>query len=182
MASPRNPLVCLPAAALVLIPFLTPGAAHADVVDAVDAGFHIRIETRIAATPEQTYRQFVRVQDWWDGDHSWFGDASGFSLEPRAGGCFCEVSGERSVMHMQVSYVDPGKEVRLIGGLGPLQPMGLHGAMSFKFEPDGVGATRVVHEYRVTGYAPDGLTELAKAVDAVQSHQVSRLKARLEND
>ena len=45
---------------------------------------------------------------------------------------------------MRVSFVDPGVEVRMLGGLGPLQMMGLHGAMSWRFEPRQDGGTVLV--------------------------------------
>jgi len=96
-----------------------------------------------------------------------------------AGGCFCEVDGEKSALHMIVSYVDPGKEMRMLGGLGPLAGLALHGAMSWRFEPLGSGGTRIIHTYRVAGYLPDGLDSLAPVVDAVQTNQVARLARAL---
>ncbi|XOV86300.1 MAG: SRPBCC domain-containing protein [Pseudomonadota bacterium] len=128
----------------------------------------------------EAYAQFLRVNEWWDGNHSWFGRAEGFSIDPRAGGCFCEVAGERSHLHMTVSHVDPGVEVRMIGGLGPLQDLALQGAMVWRFEALPEGGTRIIHSYRVSGYLKDGLTGLAPAVDSVQGIQFSRLVARLQ--
>lgn len=37
---------------------------------------------------------------------------------PRVGGCFCEINGDQQAWHMAVSFVDPGKTLRLTGGLG----------------------------------------------------------------
>ena len=110
---------------------------------------------------------------------TWFGKASGLSIDPRAGGCFCERDGENEVLHMIVSFVRPGHALHMIGGLGPLQGLGLYGAMSWSFEP--VGAqTKIVHVYRVTGYYPDGLQALAPVVDGVQKLQVAGLAARFD--
>jgi hypothetical protein len=36
------------------------------------------------------------------------------------------------VRHMQVVYVDPGKTLRMIGGLGPLQSMAATGSMTVR--------------------------------------------------
>jgi len=149
---------------------------NAEVVDKAANGFHIKIEAEVNATREATYQQFLRIGQWWDGEHSWFGDASAFSIEPRAGGCFCEIKDGNSVMHMQVSFVKPGHEVRMLGGLGPLQMLGLHGAMSFSFESIKGRKTRIIHEYRVTGYAQGGLESLADVVNSAQAHQVKRLQ------
>ncbi len=164
------PLVLLAAFSAVL---------RAEVVDAGAGGFHLEIRREVSADPAAAWAQFLRVAEWWDGEHSWFGSAANFSLEPRAGGCFCEIDGERQVLHMTVSFVDPGVEMRLLGGLGPLQGMGLHGAMSFRFEPREGGGTTLVHSYRVSGYAKEGLEWLAPVVDSVQTGQLERLQARL---
>lgn len=161
---------------------LSSSSVFAEVIRSAPDGFEVKVEMEVDANKAATYEQFLRVYEWWDGDHSWFGKASGFSLDARAGGCFCEVDGDKSVMHMQVSFVDPGNRVAMIGGLGPLQDLGLYGAMSWTFEPVSEEKTKVVHVYRVMGYYPDGLEELAVAVDQVQTIQVSRLAAKIAGE
>lgn len=166
--------------ALVCLFVFISKAATADVMDKSEQGFHIKIELELNAPHRKAYRQFLKVDEWWDENHSWFGDAKGFYIEPQAGGCFCEKSGKKSVLHMLVSYVDPGNEIKMLGGLGPLQGMGLHGAMSFRFEPISQDKTRLIHEYRVMGYSKDGLQNLAGVVDSVQTAQVRRLQAQFQ--
>lgn len=151
----------------------------AEVLSAGANGFLINIERTVAVEAATAYAQFLRVNQWWDAEHTWFGDAGNLSIEPVAGGCFCEKSGGREVLHMTVSYVDPGREIRMVGGLGPLQAMGLSGGMTWRFEPHGAGQTKIVHRYQVSGYSPDGLESLAQAVDRVQAGQVGRLAASL---
>src|SRR3546814_2096701 len=77
------------------------------------------------------------VDRWWPKDHSWWGGESTLSIEPVAGGCFCErtADGKRSARHMVVVFAEPGKLLRLAGGLGPLQGMGLHGVMEWRLAP-----------------------------------------------
>ena len=162
---------------LVLLTFS--GASLAEVRYAADNGFFLEVTREVAASPAMSYAQFIRVGEWWDSDHTWFGDAARLSLAEEAGGCFCERAGDRSAFHMLVTYVDPGKAMHLVGGLGPLQGLGLHGAMAWKFEELDDGGTRIVHSYRVTGYYPEGLQNLAKVVDQVQTGQVDALQARL---
>ncbi len=164
----------------LILPLALLAAAHAqaEVMASGETGFAIRHQVQVPVPPDQAYAQFIKVGQWWDGDHSWFGDAEGFYIEPRAGGCFCEKNGDRQALHMTVTYVDPGKEMRMTGGLGPLQMMGLSGGMSWTFEAV-EGGTRITHSYAVSGFAEGGLTKLAPVVDAVQGHQLSRLKARL---
>ena len=67
------------------------------------------------------------------------------TIEAKAGGCFCEKSEEKEVLHMTVSYVEPNKEIRMVGGLGPLQMLGVHGGMSWKFEAIDANTTKILH-------------------------------------
>lgn len=165
-----------------LLMTLTLANARAEVIEKAPEGFFLSISTQIDAPVEDVYQQFLNIDQWWDAEHSWFGNDTHFSIEPRAGGCFCESLGDKSAMHMSVSYVDPEKEIRLVGGLGPLQGMALHGAMTFRFERLGDQRTRIVHEYRVQGYVADGLESLAPVVDAVQTHQIGRFAALFEKE
>lgn len=68
----------------------------------------------------------------------------------------------------------PGRSLRLTGALGPLQPMGLAGALSFTLTPVAAG-THIVAEYAVSGFAPHGFESLAGAVDGVLAEQLARL-------
>lgn len=158
--------------------------AFAEVTSSGETGFNLRITGEVDASPIEAYEQFVRVNEWWIENHTWYGDADNLSLEPRAGGCFCEISGDNEVLHMLVSYVKPGEEIKMIGGLGPLQMMGLHGGMSWRFEPvddseQAANRTRIIQTYNVTGYAPGGLKDLAGIVDAVQTDQLNALVAHI---
>ncbi|WP_251359644.1 SRPBCC domain-containing protein [Kangiella sp. TOML190] len=167
------------ASALSLIAMIN-STAEAKVLDAAAHGFTIEISIETQADIKTAYNQFLNVGDWWNSDHTWFGDANRMYIEPSVNGCFCEIDGERQAIHMTVSYVDPYKEVRMIGGLGPLQMMGIHGGMSWKFDTLENGNTRVTHRYQVTGYSKDGLDKLAAIVDSVQTIQLKGLQAALE--
>jgi uncharacterized protein YndB with AHSA1/START domain len=117
------------------------------------------------------------IQDvgrWWPKDHTWWGAEGELSIEPRAGGCFCERHGEQQASHMRVAFVDPGKLLRLTGGLGPLQGMGLDGVLELRFTP-AAGGTKIVMFYRAGGYTPDDLSKLAPVVDKVQALQLGGL-------
>ena len=77
-------------------------------------------------------------------------------------------------------FVDPNNEIKLIGGLGPLQMMGVQGGMSWKFEKTEDNKTKIIHHYQVSGYMKDGLDKLSKAVDFVQTTQVERLVSQIK--
>jgi hypothetical protein len=78
---------------------------------------------------------------------------------------------------MDVVYAAPGKALRLVGGLGPLQEMGVSGALTFTLKPESADVTRVTLSYTISGYAPQGFTDIAHAVDAVLGEQLARYVA-----
>lgn len=148
---------------------------QAEVKDATPSGFTVENTRLVAADPQAAWKALIDdVDRWWPKDHSWWGAASKLSIDPRAGGCFCETADERQAQHMQVTFVDPGKLLRMTGGLGPLQGMGLDGTLEFRLARDGEG-TRITLWYRAGGYAPDDLSKLAPVVDRVQALQLGGL-------
>ena len=167
-----------PAAAMALALGLGGGPAAAAVKDAAANGFTVENEQVVAVAPDLAWKALVEdIDRWWPKDHTWWGQDSRLSLQPRAGGCFCEIGrdGRQQALHMTVSFVDPGKTLRLLGGLGPLQGMGLHGALEFKLAATADGGTRIVMTYRAGGYTPDDLSKFVAVVDQVQGLQLRGL-------
>jgi hypothetical protein len=80
---------------------------------------------------------------------------------------------------MEVVFVEPGKTLRLFGGLGPLQGIAATGPMTFALSPV-AGGTRLELTYTVAAYAPQGVAAWAAPVDAVLSEQLTRLKNYIE--
>jgi len=150
------------------------------VIDKAASGFSLEITELTGATPAAAYQQFLKVSDWWLADHTWFGKSENLSIEPKAGGCLCEIDGDRQVMHLQVALVLPDSEIQFLGGLGPLQSMGVYGAMTWKFTPDPKGS-KITLTYHVTGFTPAGLDHLAAVVDKVLHDQVNALVAKLSS-
>ncbi|QFU76796.1 SRPBCC family protein [Halioglobus maricola] len=166
-------------ALLALIFLISPGA-FAEVVAVGDSGFHIRVQVDLPVSKDAAWEQFIHPERWWSEGHTWFGSRKNFSLDPVAGGCFCEILGDKSVLHLTVSTVVPGEKIIMLGGLGPLQALGLSGPAVFTFADLGDGRTRVVHDYRVTGFTQMNLEELAPIVAGVQQEQLDSLAASLE--
>lgn len=157
-----------------------PGLAHAEVRDSSPSGFTIENVEVVPVDSAVAWKALVDdVDRWWPKDHSWWGEASTLSIDPRAGGCFCEVAGEQQALHMTVTFVEPGKTLRMVGGLGPLQGMGLHGALEFRLAPAGEGGTRITLYYRAGGYSPEDLGKFAPVVDQVQALQLGGLAEHL---
>jgi uncharacterized protein YndB with AHSA1/START domain len=155
-------------------------AAQAEVKDASASGFTIENRRVVPVDAEAAFAALVDdVDRWWPKDHTWWGTASRLSIEARAGGCFCETAGKQQALHMLVTFVDPGRTLRMTGGLGPLQGMGLHGALEFRLAPQDGGGTEITLYYRVGGYSPDDLAKFAPVVDRVQGLQLGGLAAHL---
>ena len=153
--------------------------AHGAVVDASPAGFTVENSETVPVTADAAWQALVAdVGRWWPADHTWWGDASKLSIDARAGGCFCEIDGPRQAWHMSVHFVDPGKLLRMTGGLGPLQGLGLHGALEWRLAAV-EGGTRITLHYRVGGYSPDDLSKFAPVVDQVQAQQLGGLARHL---
>ena len=154
--------------------------APAAVIDATANGFTIENTVDVPADAMTAWKALVDdVGAWWPRDHTWWGEASELTIEPRAGGCFCERNGAQQAQHLQVTFVDPGKLLRLAGGLGPLQGMGLHGVLEFRLAPGANGGTTITLFYRAGGYTPEDLARFAPVVDQVQALQLGGLAAHL---
>lgn len=152
----------------------------AEVKDASASGFTIENTRVVPVDADDAFRALVdEVDRWWPRDHTWWGTASTLSIEARAGGCFCERAGAQQAMHLLVTFVDPGRTLRLVGGLGPLQGMGLHGVLEFRLKPLETGGTEITLFYRAGGYTPDDLSKFAPVVDKVQALQLGGLATHL---
>ena len=153
--------------------------AQAAVKDAQPSGFTVENSEWVPVAPQVAYAALVNdVGRWWPADHTWWGDASKLAISDKAGGCFCEINGAQQAWHMTVTFTDPGKLMRMTGGLGPLQGMGLHGALEWRFTEEN-GGTRITLWYRAGGYTPDDMSKFAPVVDKVQGLQLGGLAAFL---
>lgn len=153
---------------------LAASAASAEVVEAGDSGFTLKETVVVQADAARAYAALVAVGKWWDPAHTYSGDAANLSIDPKPQGCWCEkLPDGGGVRHMDVVLVMPGKMVRFVGGLGPLQGMGVHGSMTWTFKPAEKG-TAVEVTYVVGGHAANGFKELAAGVDGVLRGQVER--------
>ena len=162
------------AAALLLA-----GAARAEVTDRSAAGFEVTEKATIAAPPAKVWSTLMTPSAWWSPDHTWSHDAKNLSMD-LATGCFCEKLPHGFVRHMTVVYADGGTELRLFGGLGPLQFTGASGHLVVKLKAAGTG-TDAVLTYDVGGYVKGGLTEgFAAPIDHVLGEQLARLKKAVE--
>jgi uncharacterized protein YndB with AHSA1/START domain len=159
-----------------LLALLVAGSASAEVVAASDTSFAIEHKLVVAAPPAKVWATLVRPAAWWEGSHTYSGDAASLSLDPRPGGCWCEQTAKGGVEHMRVVYVAEREMLRMTGGLGPLQALPVAAVMTVTLKPVGAG-TELALSYRVAG---SGLAALATPVDAVLRAQWIRLKTAAE--
>ena len=166
---------------MVLLGTLAAAAVPAAVVTATPAGLAVENAEVVPLDPAAAWAGLVGdVDRWWPRDHTWWGADSRLSIDASAGGCFCEVAGARQARHMEVAFVDPPGHLRMLGGLGPFQGMGLHGVLDWRLEPV-EGGTRITLRYQVGGFTTDDLSQLAAVVDRVQAQQLGGLAAHLRS-
>ncbi|MEO1045350.1 MAG: SRPBCC family protein [Pseudomonadota bacterium] len=168
---------------IVLAAILVLGAvpAHAEITASSDNGFVTTHDVEVSTDPDATFAMLRAPAKWWSAEHSWTGDADNFYMDAQATGCFCELipastpDGSRgSVEHMHIVYSEPGKMLRMVGALGPLQSEAVTGSLTITLTPSDAG-TKIRFEYVVGGYMRFPMETIAAAVDGVIGEQASRL-------
>ena len=154
--------------------------AQAELLKSAETGFVARNAVTVAARPDQVWAALIAPARWWNPAHSWSGKAANFSLDARAGGCFCEaLTNGGSVEHQRVLFSNPGQLLRLGGGLGPLQPEAVSAVLTWELKAEGDG-TRLTQTYAVSGMVDGGLSGWAAPVDGVIREQLERLERLIE--
>ena len=154
----------------------------AEITESGDDHFTVSHGFSTPADPSAVYRQMIAIEQWWNPDHSWGGNAANLYIDAERGGCFCErLPDGGGVEHLRIIYLAPGREIRFEGALGPLQSMAVDGRMIWSIAPADNGS-RVTFTYRVFGHSEKGLGGIAPAVDGVIGEQALRLADRLSGD
>lgn len=168
---------CLfPIAALLL----AAAPASAELVAVGENRIASEHEAIVPVAPDEVWIALTDPAGWWDGSHSYSGDAANLVLDPLAGGCLCEIlpEGGGTVEHLRIVTALPGRLLRMSGAMGPLQSEALTGTLSIGLTPVESG-TRIEWDYVVSGFARFDLAEIAPAVDAMHGGQFARLVAKL---
>lgn len=174
----------------MILPVLLAGfsvPAQAEVRSVSDNGFNSFHSAEVSATPAVIWKRLTTPKDWWNPAHSWSQSTAGFYMDSKAGGCFCELIQEKnaagktvtvgSVEHMRIIFYQPGKVLRMQGGLGPLQGEAVTGTLTVAMEAlkDKEGSSRVSFSYSVGGYMRQKVSSLSAGVDAVMGEQFKRM-------
>ncbi|WP_162853547.1 SRPBCC family protein [Novosphingobium sp. BW1] len=167
-----------------------PYLAEAKVAEVNERGFVVRHMVEIPSSVDKSWDAVVHPAGWWDSAHTWSGDAANLSIDPKAGGCFCELlphdtsprgAPKGSVEHMRVVYIERPRVLRMTGALGPLQSEAVNGTLTIQLKPrDGEGdATVLLLEYVVGGYMRQPVERMAGSVDTMLGAQLERLTSEL---
>jgi uncharacterized protein YndB with AHSA1/START domain len=157
-------------------------AAAGEVTAAAPTSFVLESSVTADAPIGQVWDTLRSPQRWWNPEHTYSGDSANLYLDAQATGCFCERTpkDKGSIEHAHVVYVAPGRMIRMVGGLGPLQAEAVTATLSLKLDAQGAGATKVTMTYVVGGHMRQGGEALAPLVDRVLAEQLTRLKAAAE--
>jgi hypothetical protein len=150
--------------------------AHAEVKASAPDSLVLHYEGQVPLAREAAWKRLVALGTWWSDAHTYSGSASNMTVDPMAGGCWCEVWPGGEIEHGRVVLAMPNQTLRFSTALGPLQDLGVNGALTITLE-DGAasGATSVTWDYKVVGSSLTNLEPLAKLVDGVMQEQFDRL-------
>lgn len=166
--------------AVLVTVMLAASPAVADIVPANGTGFVINDKLVIAAPPVKVWAVLVQPSRWWAKNHTYSGSSANLTLDPRAGGCWCEkLNGGGSVEHMRVVMLAPNETLRLVGALGPLQQGAVAATLTIELKADANG-TQLSYSYIAGGYMRPPLETLALPVQGVLAEQFAHLKASAE--
>jgi hypothetical protein len=156
-----------------------PGLAVADLKELRADAYTIEFDQTIGAPPARVYAALGEIDHWWNGEHTWSGDAANLTLGLQAGSCFCERWSRGSVEHGRVIMALSDQILRLDAPLGPLQGRALKAILTFSLKPVGAG-TELKMSYVVNGASLSNLSASASGVDEVLGEQLRRFASYVE--
>ena len=155
--------------------------ARAGVVAAEPYGFEISETVTIAAPPAGVWQALGRIGEWWSSAHTFSHDAHSLHLSLEPGGCLCEqFPGGGGARRMIVTYVEPGRTLRLDGAPGPMEAGAPSGHLTFSLAPAANGTVLSV-TFEGGGFAKDGFDQWGPPLDRVLGEQAQRLRRYVES-
>ena len=161
-------------AATALLFVATP--ASAEVIARTADSFTLSYDVNLETTPNDAVLALVSVGYWWDGDHTYSGDAANMTLAFTPGGCFCEALADGKIFeHGRVVTLDDD-HLLLNAPLGPLNGRTTRSDLRFSW-PETRQGTTLTMTFVVEGA---GVGAFADAVDSVMGVQFARLARFIE--
>ena len=162
-------------AAVVLALAATPVAA--EVVARNADAFTLRYSVTMETSAGDVVLAIGSIGEWWDGAHTYSGEASNLSIGLDPGACFCERLADGAVFeHGRVVALDDD-HLLLDAPLGPLKPRATRADLTFSWPDAGTTGVAVTLTFRVEG---EGLGAMADRVDTVMQGQFNRFTRYVE--
>ena len=156
---------------------LMPHLASAEVVERSPDHFVLRYVSLMEAPVEDAWPALGDIGQWWDGAHTYSGQAGNMSIILAPGGCFCEANVNGGVFeHGRVAEANSETGVLLNAPLGPLKGKATRADLSIGWSGANSGL-ELVMTYVVRG---PGIGAWADGVDGVMSTQFYRLVRFIE--
>jgi len=151
------------------------GVAQTDVKASAADGIVSQIEAEVALDRDDAWARLLNISAWWSASHTYSGDAGAMNTYAKASGCWCELWSGVEVEHGRVVMVRPKEAIRFDTALGPLQEMGVVGALTFTlFDGSSPARTAITVDFKLSGSSLSGLDKLAPVFDGVISEQFKR--------
>ena len=167
------------AAALVIALLAAPATGSAEVTEKAASGFLLTQRVIVKSDAAASYQALLHPERWWKEGHTWSGSAKNLSLDPRAGGCWCERWADGEVEHARVLFIKKDEMLRLQGSFGPMQGLAVSGVLEFQLT-QGKDGTQVDMSYRVNGSEASKLDIIAPMADGMFAEQMASLKSLLD--
>src|SRR5262245_16342096 len=105
-------------------------AANAEVKSSAPDGLVIQIKEETSLSRNDAWARLLKIGSWWSDDHTYSGKAAMMTINPVAGGCWCEKWSGGEVEHGRVIYIHPKETIRFSSALGPLQELGVNATLA----------------------------------------------------
>ncbi|QDH72136.1 SRPBCC domain-containing protein [Brevundimonas sp. M20] len=157
---------------------LLAGPAAAEVVERSADGFTLRYARSIETSAGDVVLALESIGAWWDGAHTYSGDASNLSIRLEPGACLCERLADGTFFeHGRVILLDDD-HLSLNAPLGPLKGRTSRADLTFSWPDANAADVTVIMTFRVEGA---GVGAWADGVDAVMQGQYDRLMHYVEH-
>lgn len=134
-------------------------------------------EAASASPRGEVWQRLMDPAAWWDGAHTFSGDASNLSMDSAAGSAWREDWEGGSVVHGEIMQVLDQRMLMLSAPFGPLAGTGARCIWTITLSDAEGGGTLITSTHRVVGAPGSGLDRLAIPVDQVMGNGISRLAA-----
>jgi hypothetical protein len=151
-------------------------SAAAEVVARHADGFTLRFAVPMEQSAGDVVLALEDIGGWWDGAHTYSGDAANLSLSLEPDACFCEALPDGSMFeHGRLVALDDD-HMALDAPLGPLKGRASKADLTFSW-PGAAGGTMVTMTFAVEG---TGMGAMADAVNGVMAVQFERFISYVE--